>query len=132
MKDGVQTMINGSYVIKSQTSKTSNITKVTISRLKNNGGLVMDNGTLVQINTKTEQATKNRVSKVWLSDDLKMKALEDKLIQAPHKKMTLGIAGKEAEVIVLRTTESEDGFEMFVKLLPVVTTIHSKDTSNLD
>jgi hypothetical protein len=40
--------------------------------------------------------------------------------------MTLGIAGKEAEVIVLRTTESEDGFEMFVKLLPVVTTIHSK------
>jgi hypothetical protein len=38
--------------------------------------------------------------------------------------MTLGIAGKEAEVIVLRTTESEDGFEMFVK--PVVTTIHSK------
>jgi hypothetical protein len=33
--------------------------------------------------------------------------------------MTLGIAGKEAEVIVLRTTES-DGFEMFVKLLPVV------------
>jgi hypothetical protein len=31
----------------------------------------MDNGTLVQINTKTEQATKNRVSKVWLSDDLK-------------------------------------------------------------
>jgi hypothetical protein len=86
MKDGVQTMINGSYVIKSQTSKTSNITKVTISRLKNNGGLVMDNGTLVQINTKTEQATKNRVSKVWLSDDLKMKALEDKLIQAPHKK----------------------------------------------
>jgi hypothetical protein len=49
MKDGVQTMINGSYVIKSQTSKTSNITKVTISRLKNNGGLVMDNGTLVQI-----------------------------------------------------------------------------------
>jgi hypothetical protein len=53
MKDGVQTMINGSYVIKSQTSKTSNITKVTISRLKNNGGLVMDNGTLVQINTKT-------------------------------------------------------------------------------
>jgi hypothetical protein len=35
--------------------------------------------------------------------------------------MTLGIAGKEAEVIVLRTTESEDGFEMFVKLLPVVT-----------
>jgi hypothetical protein len=43
-----------------------------------------------------------------------MKALEDKLIQAPHKK-TLGIAGKEAEVIVLRTTESEDGFEMFVK-----------------
>jgi hypothetical protein len=57
MKDGVQTMINGSYVIKSQTSKTSNITKVTISRLKNNGGLV-DNGTLVQINTKTEQATK--------------------------------------------------------------------------
>jgi hypothetical protein len=58
---------------------------VTISRLKNNGGLVMDNGTLVQINTKTEQA-KNRVSKVWLSDDLKMKALEDKLIQAPHKK----------------------------------------------
>jgi hypothetical protein len=37
-----------------------------------------------------------------------MKALEDKLIQAPHKKMTLGIAGKEAEVIVLRTTESED------------------------
>jgi hypothetical protein len=39
MKDGVQTMINGSYVIKSQTSKTSNITKVTISRLKNNGGL---------------------------------------------------------------------------------------------
>jgi hypothetical protein len=83
MKDGVQTMINGSYVIKSQTSKTSNITKVTISRLKNNGGLVMDNGTLVQINTKTEQATKNRVSKVWLSDDLKMKALEDKLIQAP-------------------------------------------------
>jgi hypothetical protein len=27
--------------------------------------------------------------------------------------MTLGIAGKEAEVIVLRTTES--GFEMFVK-----------------
>jgi hypothetical protein len=28
-----------------------------------------------------------------LSDDLKMKALEDKLIQAPHKKMTLGIAG---------------------------------------
>jgi hypothetical protein len=37
--------------------------------------------------------------------------------------MTLGIAGKEAEVIVLRTTESEDGFEMFVKLLPVVTTI---------
>jgi hypothetical protein len=25
--------------------------------------------------------------------------------------MTLGIAGKEAEVIVLRTTESEDGFE---------------------
>jgi hypothetical protein len=27
--------------------------------------------------------------------------------------MTLGIAGKEAEVIVLRTTESEDGFEMF-------------------
>jgi hypothetical protein len=42
-------MINGSYVIKSQTSKTSNITKVTISRLKNNGGLVMDNGTLVQI-----------------------------------------------------------------------------------
>jgi hypothetical protein len=35
-------MINGSYVIKSQTSKTSNITKVTISRLKNNGGLVMD------------------------------------------------------------------------------------------
>jgi hypothetical protein len=57
MKDGVQTMINGSYVIKSQTSKTSNITKVTISRLKNNGGL-MDNGTLVQINTKTEQATK--------------------------------------------------------------------------
>jgi hypothetical protein len=66
MKDGVQTMINGSYVIKSQTSKTSNITKVTISRLKNNGGLVMDNGTLVQINTKTEQATKNRVSKVWL------------------------------------------------------------------
>jgi hypothetical protein len=85
MKDGVQTMINGSYVIKSQTSKTSNITKVTISRLKNNGGLVMDNGTLVQINTKTEQATKNRVSKVWLSDDLKMKALEDKLIQAPQK-----------------------------------------------
>jgi hypothetical protein len=85
MKDGVQTMINGSYVIKSQTSKTSNITKVTISRLKNNGGLVMDNGTLVQINTKTEQATKNRVSKVWLSDDLKMKALEDKL-QAPHKR----------------------------------------------
>jgi hypothetical protein len=45
--------------------------------------------------------------------------------------MTLGIAGKAAEV-VLRTTESEDGFEMFVKLLPVVTTIHSKDTSNLD
>jgi hypothetical protein len=40
MKDGVQTMINGSYVIKSQT-KTSNITKVTISRLKNNGGLVI-------------------------------------------------------------------------------------------
>jgi hypothetical protein len=38
----------------------------------------MDNGTL--INTKTEQ-TKNRVSKVWLSDDLKMKAF--KLIQAP-------------------------------------------------
>jgi hypothetical protein len=73
MKDGVQTMINGSYVIKSQTSKTSNITKVTISRLKNNGGLVMDNGTLVQINTKTE-LLKNRVSKVWLSDDLKMKA----------------------------------------------------------
>jgi hypothetical protein len=35
-----------------------------------------------------------------------MKALEDKLIQAPQK-MTLGIA--EAEVIVLRTTESEDG-----------------------
>jgi hypothetical protein len=34
MKDGVQTMINGSYVIKSQTSKTSNITKVTISRLR--------------------------------------------------------------------------------------------------
>jgi hypothetical protein len=61
-----------------------------------------------------------------------MKALEDKLIQAHKKKMTLGIAGKEAEVIVLRTTESEDGFEMFVKLLPVVTTIHSKDTSNLD
>jgi hypothetical protein len=28
--------------------------------------------------------------------------------------MTLGIAGKEAEVIVLRTTESEDGFEMCV------------------
>jgi hypothetical protein len=83
MKDGVQTMINGSYVIKSQTSKTSN-TKVTISRLKNNGGLVMDNGTLVQINTKTEQATKNRVSKVWF-DDLKMKALEDKLIQAPQR-----------------------------------------------
>jgi hypothetical protein len=45
----------------------------------------LDNGTLVQINTKTEQATKNRVSKVWLSD-LKMKALEDKLIQAPHKR----------------------------------------------
>jgi predicted transglutaminase-like protease len=61
MKDGVQTMINGSYVIKSQTSKTSNITKVTISRLKNNGGLVMDNGTLVQINTKTEQATKKGI-----------------------------------------------------------------------
>jgi hypothetical protein len=78
---------------------------VTISRLKNNGGLVMDNGTLVQINTKTEQATKNRVSKVWLSDDLKMKALEDKLIRNHIKKMTLGIAGKEAEVIVLRTTE---------------------------
>jgi hypothetical protein len=131
MKDGVQTMINGSYVIKSQTSKTSNITKVTISRLKNNGGLVMDNGTLVQINTKTEQATK-RVSKVWLSDDLKMKALEDKLIQAPHKKDDIRYCRKEAEVIVLRTTESEDGFEMFVKLLPVVTTIHSKDTSNLD
>jgi hypothetical protein len=56
MKDGVQTMINGSYVIKSQTSKTSNITKVTISRF--NGGLVMDNGTLVQINT--EQATKKQ------------------------------------------------------------------------
>jgi hypothetical protein len=36
-------------MIKSQTSKTSNITKVTISRLKNNGGLVMHNGTLVQI-----------------------------------------------------------------------------------
>jgi hypothetical protein len=92
----------------------------------------MDNGTLVQINTKTEQATKNRVSKVWLSDDLKMKALEDKLIQAPHKKDDIRYCRKEAEVIVLRTTESEDGFEMFVKLLPVVTTIHSKDTSNLD
>jgi hypothetical protein len=62
MKDGVQTMINGSYVIKSQTSKTSNITKVTISRLKNNGGLVMDNGTLVQINTmRAEKATKTRI-----------------------------------------------------------------------
>jgi hypothetical protein len=92
MKDGVQTMINGSYVIKSQTSKTSNITKVTISRLKNNGGLVMDNGTLVQINTKTE-LLKNRVSKVWLSDDLKMKALIN-LFKHHIKKMTLGIAGK--------------------------------------
>jgi hypothetical protein len=50
-------MINGSYVIKSQTSKTSNITKVTISRLKNNGP-VMDNGTLVQINTKTDKLLK--------------------------------------------------------------------------
>jgi hypothetical protein len=60
-----------------------------------------------------------------------MKALEDKLIQAPHKKDDIRYCRKEAEVI-LRTTESEDGFEMFVKLLPVVTTIHSKDTSNLD
>jgi hypothetical protein len=42
-------------------NKTSNITKVTISRLKNNGGLVMDNGTLVQINTKTEQAKKQGI-----------------------------------------------------------------------
>jgi hypothetical protein len=58
MKDGVQTMINGSYVIKSQTSKTSNITKVTISRLKNNGGLVMDNGTLVQINKRQSKLLK--------------------------------------------------------------------------
>jgi hypothetical protein len=48
--------INGSYVIKSQTSKTSNTTKVTISRLKNTS--VMDNGTLVQIITKT--ATKKQ------------------------------------------------------------------------
>jgi hypothetical protein len=66
-----------------------------------------------------------------VGDDLKMKALEDKLIQAPHKD-DIRYCRKEAEVIVLRTTESEDGFEMFVKLLPVVTTIHSKDTSNLD
>jgi hypothetical protein len=44
--------------------------------------------------------------------------------------MTLGIAGKEAEVIVLELLRVK--FEMFVKLLPVVTTIHSKDTSNLD
>jgi small-conductance mechanosensitive channel len=84
-------------VIKSQTSKTSNITKVTISRLKNNGGLVMDNGTLVQINTKTEQAT-NRVSKVW-SDDLKMKALEDKLIQAPHKKDDIRYCRKKLRLL---------------------------------
>jgi hypothetical protein len=61
MKDGVQTMINGSYVIKSQTSKTSNITKVTISRLKNNGGLVMDNGTLVQINTRQSKLLKQGI-----------------------------------------------------------------------
>jgi hypothetical protein len=45
--------------------------------------------------------------------------------------MTLGIAGKEAEVIVLRTTESEDGFEMFVKLCQWLRFIQ-KDTSNLD
>jgi hypothetical protein len=51
-------MINGSYVIKSQTSKTSNITKVTISRLRRPCD---DNGTLVQINTKTEQAKKQGI-----------------------------------------------------------------------
>jgi hypothetical protein len=59
----------------------------------------MDNGTLVQINTKTEQATKNRVSKVWLSDDLKMKALEDKLIQAPHKNDIRCAAGKKLRLL---------------------------------
>jgi hypothetical protein len=31
----------------------------------------VDNGTLVQINTKTEQATKTGYLKLWLSDDLK-------------------------------------------------------------
>jgi hypothetical protein len=44
----------------------------------------MDNGTLVQINTKTGKLLKTGVSKVWLSDDLKM-AL-NKLIQAPYKR----------------------------------------------
>jgi hypothetical protein len=42
--------------------------------------------------------------------------------------MTLGIAGKEAEFIVLRTTEVKTDLNV-CKNLPVVTTIHSKDTS---
>jgi hypothetical protein len=54
----------------------------------------MDNGTLVQIILRQSKLP-NRVSKVWLSDDLKMKA-EDKLIQAPHKKMTFRYCRKRS------------------------------------
>jgi hypothetical protein len=60
-----------------------------------------------------------------------MKALEDKLIQAPHKD-DIRYCRKEAEVIVLRTTESEDGFEMFVKTVASGYDDSFKDTSNLD
>jgi hypothetical protein len=121
-KDGTHSLLGGSFIITTKESKLSNITRTTISRVKNLGGIVMNidkktapNGVLTAINTKIDKETKNKVSKVWLSDHLKLKALEEKIIQVPHKSIELGVGGVLTDVIVIRTAESADGYELFVK-----------------
>jgi hypothetical protein len=114
-KDKSESLLNNSFEITRSYDEAADIHKVVLKKIASNASIIMVNNTVTNVVTVTNPLTKAISSKDWLSDQVKLKALEEKLITAPHKAFNSGIEGFSKKVTAIRVSEEADGYELFYK-----------------
>jgi hypothetical protein len=114
-KDKSESLLNNSFEITRSYDEPSDIYKVVLKKIANKASIIMVNNTVTNLVTVTDPLTKAVSSKEWISDQVKLKALEENLITAPHKVFNSGIEGVSKKVFAIRISEDADGYELFYK-----------------
>lgn len=110
------TIINKAFSVERTFDEVSGITRLVITKVRPNIGNIFVNGLMYNVTgVKSEDGSENVKSKEWLADPVKVKALESGILKALYKKLKMGIAGKAVNAVAIRTSENEDGYEMYVK-----------------